>query len=242
MQITTLARQMAGLFLQVQTLEPIPREDPNLYESWMLPILLLILAIVAYVRGAYGRRLSRLFNSLWRIQILRQVMREELVFSHRASILLHFNFVLVAALAIYAWMKVSGLNAFNMEGFSLYASLSGIIAFVYILKLIVSAILRVVFKDPGIIREYLFEVFLINKAAGILLLPLTLALIILNISKAPGLILVTAVSALLFILFRFIQGLRLSLDYKVSGVYIILYLCTLEILPFVVLAKAVLFR
>jgi hypothetical protein len=233
---------MAGLFLQVQTLEPIPRESPNLYEPWMLPVLLLILAVVAYVRVAYGRRLSRLFNSLWRIQILRQVMREELVFSHRASILLHFNFVLVAALAVYAWMKITDRSIFNLQGFALYASLSGIVAAVYIVKLIITAVLRAVFKDPGLIREYLFEVFLINKAAGILLLPLALALIILNISKAQTLILVIAISALLFIVFRFIQGLRLSLDYKVSGVYIILYLCTLEILPFLVLAKAVLFR
>lgn len=233
---------MAGLLLQVQALEPIPRESPNLYESWMLPVLLLILAIVAYVRGAYGRRLSRLFNSLWRIQILRQVMREELVFSHRASILLHFNFVLVAALAIYAWMNVTGRSIFKLEGFPLYACLAGIVASVYISKLILTAVLRKVFKDPGLIREYLFEVFLINKAAGILLLPLALALIILNISKAHTLILAIGVSTLLFIVFRFIQGLRLSLDYKVSGVYIILYLCTLEILPFLVLAKAVLFR
>jgi len=208
----------------------------------MLPVLLLILAIIAYVRVAYGRRLSRLFNSLWRIQILRQVMREELVFSHRASILLHFNFVLVAALAIYTWMKVSDRSIFNLEGFALYASLSGIVAGVYILKLIVSAFLRAVFKDPGLIREYLFEVFLINKAAGILLLPLSLALIILNISKAQTLILIIAILALLFVVFRFIQGLRLSLDYKVSGVYIILYLCTLEILPLLVLVRAVLFR
>jgi len=208
----------------------------------MLPVLILILAIVAYVRGAYGRRLSRLFNSLWRIQILRQVMREELVFSHRASILLHFNFVLVASLTIYSWMKLSGKSIFQLEGFSLYISLAGIIASVYIVKLLVTLVLRTVFKDPGLIREYLFEVFLINKAAGILLLPLALGLIILNISNSSELILIIAISACFFVVFRFVQGLRLSLDYKVSGVYIILYLCTLEILPLLVLARAVLFR
>jgi len=208
----------------------------------MLPVLILILAIVAYVRGAYGRRLSRLFNSLWRIQILRQVMREELVFSHRASILLHFNFVLVASFTIYSWMKLSGKSIFQLEGFSLYISLAGIIASVYIVKLLVTLVLRTVFKDPGLIREYLFEVFLINKAAGILLLPLALGLIILNISNSSELILIIAISACFFVVFRFVQGLRLSLDYKVSGVYIILYLCTLEILPLLVLARAVLFR
>jgi len=233
---------MAGFLFQVQTLEPIPRESPNLYESWMLPVLILVLALVAYVRGAYGRRLSRLFNSLWRIQILRQVMREELVFSHRASILLHFNFVLVASLAIYSWLKLTDTDFLNLEGFTLYAALAGIVASVYIVKLIITTILRKVFKDPGLIREYLFEVFLINKAAGILLLPLALGLLILNISNANTLLLAIAIIALLFILFRFFQGLRLSLDYKVSSVYIILYLCTLEILPFLVLAKAVLFR
>lgn len=233
---------MIGIILQVQTLDPILRESPNLYEAWMLPVLLLIFSLIAYVRVAYGKRFNRLFSSLWRLQILRQVMREELVFSHRASILLHFNFVLVAALTLFSWMTITNRRLFNLDGFLLYASLAGIVASIYIVKLIFYSILRRVFKDPGIIREYLFEVFLINKAAGILLLPFIIGLVIANISKAHALILIIAISAFIFIVFRFIQGLRLSMDYKVSGIYIILYLCTLEILPFLVLTKAVLFR
>lgn len=223
-------------------MEPILRETPNLFEFWMLPVLLIILGIIAYVRVAYFKRLNRLFSSLWRIQILRQVMREELVFSHRASALLHFNFVLIAALVIYCWFKLENWEPANLGGLWLYLAIALSLLVIYIVKLLFNGFLRRLFRDPGVIREYLFEVFLINKAAGIILLPLAIALIFSNVGNAPTILFISGALLLVFLLFRFIQGIRLTLNYRLSGIYIILYLCTLEILPFLVLSKMALFQ
>ena len=225
-----------------QNIEPVLRETPNLFEFWMLLVLLLILGIIAYVRVVYFKRLNRLFRSLWRIQILRQVMREELVFSHRASVLLHFNFVLVTSLIIYCWMMVVDLKTGALRGIFLYLAIALSLLGIYIFKLILNALLRRIFRDPGVIREYLFEVFLINKAGGIILLPLVIALIFTNIGNAQILLLTALSLLLLFLVFRFVQGFRLTLNYRLSGIYIILYLCTLEILPFMVFSKMALFQ
>ncbi|MCA1764384.1 MAG: DUF4271 domain-containing protein [Flavobacteriales bacterium] len=224
--------------LQAQPITPILRESPNLYEYWMVAVFLVVVGILAYVRAVYGKRLVRLFNSLSRIQILRQVMREELVFSHRASVLLFFNFVVVVALICYAILKYYDTDLFRVFGSELFIYLALAVALVYLFKIILSNILRVLYKDPGVIREYLFEVFLMNKALGIILLPVAAGMVFLNITKLDVLIPLFSGIFLLAVVFRLVQGLRLTFSYPIPGVYIILYLCTLEILPFAVLVLA----
>ena len=218
----------------IRELTPVLRDTPNLYEYWMLPVFLIVLAILAFVRVAYTRRLFRLFSSLVRIQILRQVMREELVFSHRVSVLLFINFALVSSLILFCAAKYYGWSIGHLSGWQLYVAIVCAVLGIYLLKLIGNSILRKILRDPGLIKEYLFEVFLVNKALSVILLPIAIAVAFSNIGKLNILLTVAGIIFLVFIVFRLIQGLIISLSYPISRVYIILYLCTLEILPFLI--------
>jgi len=204
----------------------------------MVAVFLLIVGVLAYVRAVYRKRLGRLFNSISRIQILRQVMREELVFSHRASVLLFFNFVLVLAMICYAVLKYYNAELYRELGSKLFFYLAIAVALIYLFKIVLNNILRVLYKDPGVIREYLFEVFLMNKALGIILLPVAAGMVFMNVTKLEILIPIFVVIFLLGVAFRLVQGLRLTFSYPIPRVYIILYLCTLEILPFAALVLA----
>ena len=186
------------------------------------------------MRVAYTRRLFRLFSSLIRIQILRQVMREELVFSHRVSVLLFVNFALVIGMILFGAAKFYGWSVWGLEGWELYIVLVAIVAGTYLLKLILGSLLRKILNDPGLIKEYLFEVFLVNKAIGVVFLPFAIAISFINVGNLNLLFIIVGILFVLFMLFRLFQGLAMSLSYPVSRVYIILYLCTLEILPFMV--------
>lgn len=224
--------------LLVIDINPVLRSTPNLYEDWMVAVLILIIGILAYMRMAYTKRLSRLFNSLVRMQILRQVMREELVFSHRASVLLLINFVLVISLIVYSTFSYFKWESFGMDGFYFFCAIAGAISLIYLGKLFLAIIMRWLYKDKGLIREYLFGSFLINKAVGVVFLPLAIAIVFVNVGKLDLLFSISGVLLILFFGFRVVQGIRMSTSYSVSWIYIILYLCTLEFLPFVLLFGA----
>jgi len=221
----------------VENLVPELRQVPNLYEYWMLIAFFVMLSIIAYMRVAYTRRLYRLFSSLLRIQILRQVMREELVFSHRVSVLLFVNFALVIGMILFGASKFYGWSVWDLAGWELYVVLSTTVAGGYLLKLIFGSLLRKILGDPGLIKEYLFEVFLVNKAIGVVLLPFAIAISFVNVGNLNLLFIIVGILFVLFTLFRLFQGLVMSLSYPISRVYIILYLCTLEILPFMIVWK-----
>lgn len=214
-------------------MEPILRENPILFEPWMTGVFLVALASLAYIRVVYYKRFGLLFKTAIKLQILRQVMREELLFSHRSSMVLFAHFMAMAALIVYAAFQYYGIVPKDLVGFSLYLAILVSLSALYLLKFMLMGILRWIYQDKGLLKEYRFEVFSVSKILGLVYMPLALIAVSVNVGKLEW---VFPLAALLFFaafVFRTAQGLVMSLAYNVSRIYIILYLCTLEILPFV---------
>jgi hypothetical protein len=199
----------------------------------MIGVFLISLGALAYIRVVYSKRFGLLFKTAARLQILRQVMREELLFSHRASLVLFAHFVVMASLVVYAALNFYGVVEEETLGLSLYLIVLLGLLLLYLLKFFFMGVLRWVYEDKGLLREYRFEVFSVSKILGMIYLPLALISVSVNVGKLEW---VFPLAALLFgvsFVFRAVQGLAMSSFYNVSRIYIILYLCTLEILPFV---------
>lgn len=225
-----------------QIIEPSLRPTPNLYEEWMLIVFYTSFSILAYVRVVYQKRLELLWNSLLRFQIVRQLMREELVFSHRASVFLVFIFFLNAGLLLYQIDRIYNWDFFNVQKGALYLIYVGIVIAIYGGKALIINIFRLIFNDKNLLREYLYEVFLVNKALGLMLFPALLLLTFLN-SEYSGITLFIILGVImLFFIYRTIRGLQIAFSYNVSRLYIILYLCTLEILPLLLIYRVLFFR
>jgi len=217
----------------VARMEPILRENPILFEPWMAAVFLIALGALGYLRVVYSKRFGLLLKTAARLQILRQVMREELLFSHRASLVLFTHFIGMTALIIYAALKYYEVVSKDFLGITFYLSLFFGLLGLYLLKFAFMGVLKWVYKDKGLLREYRFELFSVSKILGLLFLPLALISVSVNMGKLEW---VFPFAALLFgisFIFRTVQGLAMSFSYNVSRIYIILYLCTLEILPFV---------
>lgn len=220
-------------------MEPILRSHPQLFEPWMLAVFILGGIIVASIRVTYPRRLPRLFRGVVRLQMLRLIMRDEALFSHRASIGLFLNFCLSLAMVLYLAVEYYGLFPLLPSGPTTYGYFLGGVVSVYLGKVILMQFLSWLYRDPGLLREYAYEVILINNTAGLFFLPVALILAVSNVGNLP--VLFTAVGFLGagFLLFRYIQGIAIGLGYRVSRLYIISYLCTLEILPIALAISAV---
>lgn len=199
----------------------------------MTAVFLIALAALAYIRMVYSKRFGLLLKTAARLQILRQVMREELLFSHQASLVLFGHFVMMASLIIYAALNYYEVIGKESLGISLYLIVLFSFLLLYLLKFLFMSVLKWVYQDKGLLREYRFEVFSVSKILGLIYLPLALISVSLNVGKLEWVFPLAALLFLVSFVFRTVQGLVMSFSYKVSRIYIILYLCTLEILPFV---------
>jgi Domain of unknown function (DUF4271) len=217
--------------------ELIVRPDATLGEDWMFLVFLFSLATLAYTRANYPLRISRLWNSIWNVRILRQAIREE-PNTPRANLLFNASFYLLVSLIIYLGLKWHGIHPLGTTGIVMYLLLLGCVLLAYALKAIgIRAVQYFGDNDFGL-SEYEYNVFLINRGLGLALLPAAALLAYLPKNTIYPLMLLAALLYTFMVLYRMGRGLINASQQGVPLFYIFFYICTLEILPIVVCAKA----
>jgi len=154
--------------------------------------------------------------------------------------LLFFYFV-TTGLFVYMAMNFYGLYISYAHGFISFLAISLFITLVYFIKIASIKILGFVFQQRKVVDEYLHNLKLFNITTGIILLPITISIPFLNAYLVDEVHLIQTgffVYIIIFI-FKLLRGFFVSYRQSVSIFYILLYLCTLEILPLALLLRIV---
>ena len=234
--ITNTAKNISKLLI-----EEIPKRErfdgrqgnykPDL---WILIALLIGYLSIAFIRAVYRKRFTMLFQTLMNWKLSKQIIRYEKVYTHPVNIIMTLNFLLCFPL-FFAIVR------------SEYIEPSESIAFSFLLifiPVLVYSVLKVGFhqftgwlwNEKKSIGEYLFQTNLFNKYIGLGFLLLSTVLIYspLNINIivyfAFGIIGLSSI-------FQLIRGVIIGLESGLKLYFIILYLCTLEILPWLAIGK-----
>ena len=201
----------------------------------MVFVFLTLLFVLAWVRMEYPKRYGRLIKSFVSQQSMFQVMREELVYSHRASISLTFVFVFSASIFLtlagmffgYSW-SISG------DKYLQFFIWVGVIMSVYLVRWILSGITASLLRDNVYIRTHLFLISIVNKVIGLLLLPLSILAAYLSVETGKKIIYIGFVLWSLIMIYRLLKEFIFSREYKIPYLYFILYLCAFEISPIII--------
>lgn len=150
--------------------------------------------------------------------------------------LLFFNFILNLGVLLYTYFRYNGLSTVAQSDIFTYAFLIGLFI---ILKVFFERLLSSVLDIETIIDKYLFQKISFRNFIGLLLLPLNAFL--LYTFKPNQMVFYFGFGFLILILifgvFLFVKN-NLN-TFKKSLFYFILYLCTLEIIPYVVIYKII---
>ncbi|AUC74418.1 DUF4271 domain-containing protein [Olleya sp. Bg11-27] len=150
--------------------------------------------------------------------------------------LLFLNFSLNLGLLLYLFLSYSSLEIITQSDVFIYALLIGIFI---ILKVLLERLLSSVLDIEPLIDRYLFQKISIRNFTGLLLIPIN-AFLIYTIKPNQPLLLIVLTLLLSIIIYSSFLFLKNNLNtFKKSFFYFILYLCTLEIAPYVVLYKII---
>lgn len=218
-----------------EALEKVPY---TLGESWVFFLILFCMAVLAYVHHMYPSRFQKLFKATFNERITRQVMREEMVFSHRASWLL----LIVAALSfsLILTMCITHLDSESRGAVKIFfACFFGLSIWVFLRQLFRSVLGFLAEKDLGF-REFNFVSGLIYKVLGLILLPLSalMAFSSIHVARYLGYVVILILAAAM--IFRLFRGFKIGRYYSGSMYYMITYLCALELMPTLVVMRAIL--
>ncbi|HYX10198.1 MAG TPA: DUF4271 domain-containing protein, partial [Bacteroidales bacterium] len=205
--------------------------------DWILAIILGSFVMLAWVRIFFTRYLVQIINSLFTYQTAAKLFRDNNILLQRISFVLNTIFVLISGLFVYQLFNYFDISVGIREGFSLYlfstALVFGLIVFRYIAVYTVGFI----FAKQKEFKEYLHNVFLFNKSIGLVLLPVVAGIAFTSRHISVPLVYMGLLMVIFFYILRIGRSFRIILRKEVLIFYLILYLCTLEILPILLFYK-----
>jgi hypothetical protein len=202
---------------------------------WGAAILFFSFTLIVILRVFDYRKLALLFNGFFRASSVSVMYREEYSLTSRISLLLLINYLLIFPLFI--WQVMGHFGAVR-EGLSGFGMISVVILCAYLVKIISTRMLGNIFEVKDASSEYVYNILLFNKTIGLVLFPVCLLLAYARQIPPEILIWSGIVSWCLILVYRLLRVILIGLsNSSVSFFYIILYLCTLEIIPFVVILK-----
>ncbi len=217
--------------------KPAPPFKPLVQQEWFLAIVIIAVAITGILRLKWRKYLGGVFNSVLFSGVASSLRADKSDTPRAASFWLGFMFYLNSSLFIFEILFVDNRTLIGFTGWKLLVLIFSFLVLLFSAKLLVYKFIGWVFDTREEVSAHLFQSSLMSKAYSMVLLPVIVLFPFANDILRPWLV---GTGVGVFILLYIIQigrGIGNNLRDTVSGYYIILYLCALEILPLSILFK-----
>ena len=225
---------METYLLTIQPVPVIPFQP-----AWIFWIYLGMFIILAWIQVFYFHRFQLLIKANFSKRCLHQLIRDGDLFNERISIAMSILYVMSIAMVIFQVLKLLlHQSTFIIPDFQLFLLLCLAVVGFWAVKLLIMNFLTIIFKTEQTNNEYKLNILTTISFLGFLLLPILVFTVYLQLSwliyTCLGIIIVAS-------LFRLVKGFIIGISLtKFSYFFLFVYLCTLEILPLLVVAKLIL--
>jgi len=213
-------------------------KTPSRKLEFMFWVLSGLLIIFASVFGVSRNRLSQIYNSFLNENFLRQTHRYN---DGSFSLVYIFLYLLAfASIAIFIFLSAAHFNANFPNKFFFLLQLFGGVTLLFFGKHLLLQIIGYIFPLKKEMSLYSFTIMIFGILVGLLLFPLNAVIAYAPVAAGKIAVYLALGAILAIYLFRTIRGLSIGSKHLVlHKFHFFVYLCTVEILPVVVLIKMI---
>ncbi len=224
-----------GHELTVESLKPVIR--PMRHEDWFPILTVFIVFLFSLINMFYQKKFKAFLLSLFK-RSGSQAMRDENIFAQRLKVLLFLLFSLITASFFYQAGVIYNAKPPKLTGFQYFSVILFIVFFTYIGKILLVRLMGYIFKTEKENLDYTNNILLYLNILSFGLFPLVVMIAFTPDIQVEMLVKAGCVFILCALLFRIGRGYVMAVSNPlISKFYLFLYLCTLEILPLVVILK-----
>jgi hypothetical protein len=209
------------------------------FDNTVLLLFILVLGMMAWVKVSFGKYLSQVFSAIINYHDSAKLFRDHNSLIDRLYFILNVIFTITGGFFIYHIFTLYSLSLFSLKTYSLLFSCFLSIFVIYIFKYITCNSLGIIFNKKEAFDEYLHISYLAFKVMGMLLLPIVALITYLKGDIQKWLIYLGVFEFFTLYMISIFRGTRIMLQKNVLFSYWILYLCTLEILPILLVYKLI---
>jgi len=207
--------------------------------DWMLFVILFSLILFSWLRVGFNKFFKTSIQASYNYFSARRMIEEVNMTRTRVYFFMDFLFYVNIALFISQYLSYHHIDVYNIQGILLFFLLFIAILVLYLLKSILFKFLGFIFLSQELFYAYNFTTFLYNKMIGIILLPIISILPYIPNYITPWLFYIGFFLIISLYILRIFRNLQISFINRLSIFYLILYLCTVEILPVLIMYKII---
>jgi hypothetical protein len=214
-----------------------PRPVNTQRQDWITIVLLAALILFTWTASRHYKRFRQVMLSFGSRRHMNQLTREGGIYNGWLSAGLFTVYLLCLSVFIYFFtgdfIRFPGYR----EGLAAFAVIFLALLAGWGVKLVILRFLGTIFKGRHLVSSYFLIVFILNVILGMILLPVN---IIMAYAGSPGLLYAGLAIIIMIFIYRLIRGFFTVLsEVSYAGFHIILYFCTVEILPILWVVKLV---
>jgi len=233
-------REIESLIYSTQQHSPdLPDKTyPGVDNDWITLHLIVLLITIAWIKVFFPKRLKQVFKSFYSNRHMNILLREGNLFAERISIGGVIVYLISFSLFIFQFIAlVFNPGMIAITGYKLFAAIIMMVLAGFILKNTLITVIGKIFKNQLLLSEILLMNFIFNMNIGIWLLPFIILSVFLPSVEA---ILSGMAFWILMFVYKLFRQFFTGLGYpNFSLLNRFLYLCTLEIVPFLVIIKLI---
>ncbi len=215
------------------------KDDANIQgfknADWMLGVAILAFVVFGWINVRFSRFVKSIVGASYNYFIARRLQEEGNVVRSKVFFVMNILFFINAALVIAQWFDYNSYEIFGQNGIVLFLILFASIIILYCLKSLFLLLLDFIFLTKGVFLSYNSTVFIYNKILGFALLPLVAIIPFVSTNLSLWLFYIALFLFGFLYLIRLLRGIQIGFKNRLSILYLILYLCALEILPILIL-------
>jgi hypothetical protein len=207
------------------------------YDYLVALILFVSFCAFVWLYVSNAKKLNQLIRGFYVNRSGDQVSRDEYTASNRVGFLLSILFLFTVSLFAGQVIEYSGIGP-EKGGIALYLVIAAGLVLMYLLKYITIRLSGFIFKVGKETQDYAAALLVFINILGLFMLPVVICLEFVK-QVNPLIFIYTGTFFLFgFLCIRLLRGIVIGFSSnRVSKFYLFLYLCTLEIIPFVILVK-----
>ena len=209
----------------------------NYRPIWVLIVVGFLFLILGIIRIIFPVELKIIVDAYYKERLLLQVSKEDSLATSWPYIFLYILFSF--SLGLFVVVAVSSFSDKNFLSFENFLKNSAFVAVLFIAKVLLIRFISFIFSLDKIVREYIAILYLIYFNSMFFLMPFLLALLFVPVSYFKVVTILYVVGVTILFLYRFIRtAFHLFAHFKFSIFYLILYLCSLELAPILILVRS----
>ena len=205
--------------------------------DWITMLLLVCLLLFAWIQTVSHKRFAQIFKAVLQPHSVNQLEREGNLFRERITLGLGAIYYIVGSVFIFQLFNAFYTLPSEFDSLSFTAVILGALFSYQMLKSLLIYTSGIIFKTAESSRFYQLNTLIFNQITGIVIFPFV---IMAFYWENTTFLIIGAVIVSLLFGYRLFRGILTGLANKnYNLLYLFLYLCTLEILPLLLLLKVI---